>query len=64
MITSLSVIMSLTTLGIPNAWQVALGIVFISGVLFMDIFNTAGTLTGVSEQAGFILSYSIADGMQ
>lgn len=29
-----SVIMALTTLGIPNAWQAALGIVFVSGVLF------------------------------
>jgi AGZA family xanthine/uracil permease-like MFS transporter len=29
-----SVIMALTSLGIPDAWRVALGIVFISGVLF------------------------------
>ncbi len=30
-----SVIMGLTAIGIPNAWQVALGIVFLSGVLFL-----------------------------
>jgi adenine/guanine/hypoxanthine permease len=30
-----SVVMGLAALGIPNAWQVALGIVFLSGVLFL-----------------------------
>ncbi|MCX5681530.1 MAG: NCS2 family permease, partial [Candidatus Omnitrophica bacterium] len=30
----ISVIMTLTAMGIPHAWQVALGIIFISGVLF------------------------------
>ena len=53
-----SVIMALTTLGISQAWQVALGIVFIAGVLFLLL-----SLFGVREEIVKAISPSMRNGI-
>src|ERR1043166_4306696 len=40
--------------GLHYSWQVALGAVFISGVLFVDLFDNTGTLVGVAHRAGLL----------
>ncbi len=44
-----SVIMAISALGIPNPWQTALGIVFISGILFLivSLFNIRSILIDI-----------------
>lgn len=53
-----SVIMSLSALGIENAWQVALGIVFISGVVFLLL-----TLMRLREAIIASISMSLRNGI-
>ena len=63
-----SVIMSVSALGIADAWQVALGIVFISGVLFLiiSLFNIREKLmnaispslkNGIAVGIGFFIAF-------
>lgn len=53
-----SVIMALSGLGIPDAWQVALGIVFISGIIFLLL-----SLLGVREAIVNAISPSMRNGI-
>lgn len=63
-----SVIMSISALGVVNAWQIALGIVFISGVLFLiiSLFNIREKLmnaispslkNGIAAGVGFFIAF-------
>ena len=53
-----SMIMGISALGVVNAWQVALGIVFISGVLFLII-----SLFNVREKVMNVISPSVKNGI-
>ena len=53
-----SMIVSISALGVVNAWQVALGIVFISGVLFLII-----SLFNVREKVMNVISPSVKNGI-
>ena len=53
-----SMIMGISALGVVNAWQVALGIVFISGVLFLII-----SLFNVREKLMNVISPSLKNGI-
>jgi AGZA family xanthine/uracil permease-like MFS transporter len=53
-----SVIMSVTALGIPNAWQTALGMVFVSGVIFWLI-----SASGIREAILNAISRSMRNGI-
>ncbi len=53
-----SVVMSLTALGLPNAWQTALGLVFVSGLAFLVL-----TLLRVREAVIDAISPSMRNGI-
>ena len=53
-----SVIMSVTALGIPNAWQTALGIVFLAGVIFWIV-----SVSGIREAILNSISRSMRNGI-
>jgi AGZA family xanthine/uracil permease-like MFS transporter len=53
-----SVIMSVAALGIPNAWQTALGMVFISGVIFWIV-----SIAGIREAILNSISRSMRNGI-
>ena len=54
----ISVIMSVAALGIPNAWQTALGIVFLAGVIFWIV-----SATGMREAILNAISRSMRNGI-
>jgi AGZA family xanthine/uracil permease-like MFS transporter len=54
----ISVIMSMTALGVADAWQVALGIVFIAGILFLLI-----SLLNIREKLMNIISPGMKNGI-
>jgi AGZA family xanthine/uracil permease-like MFS transporter len=57
-----SVIMSVAALGIPNAWQTALGVVFIAGVAFW-ILSVAGVRQALIDAVSRSLRNGIAAGI-
>jgi AGZA family xanthine/uracil permease-like MFS transporter len=57
-----SVIMSVTALGIPNAWQTALGIVFVAGVIFW-IISASGIRKAILNSISRSMRNGIAVGI-